>query len=341
MKKRFVLMLVLVLGMSLFAGCGESKSDNKDKSSDTDEIQDTEEEADDLESASALITDVYTGEIIEVSYNTTFCEKQENGEFLLSVVVEDGDWFDIEFYADYSADDYYQEQVNGFESMLEATEMESYVNDGKTVYGFEFYENSNEEKYSQQLMYEVDGGLLIVHNTNMDVSNEENAKVFAEKIFVSAQIPMVVDEDSDAETDVNASGDDKKIALTNEDKATVYKAEYEAIKDKIVKEEKDGSEALYYDENGHNIMYIYYDGENIENVFFYEYYDSGVKKSSRTYTFDESGEYNILDLEFHENGKKKTEITYNDDGSKLVFSFDEEGDYVSGTEYDKNGNVIE
>ena len=55
----------------------------------------------------------------------------------------------------------------------------------------------------------------------------------------------------------------------------------------------------------------------------------------------ENGEYSFMDLEFHENGKKRTETVYNDDGSKLVFSFDEEGDYVSGTEYDKNGNVIE
>lgn len=339
MKKRFVLMLVLVLGMSLFAGCGESETDNKKSSLDTDEIQEMGETADSIESEIAVITDVYTGEIIQVSYNTTFCEKQETGEYLLSVIVEDGEWFDIEFYSDYSADEYYQEQVVSFESMLKATEKETYINDGKTVYGFEFYENSSDEKYSQQLLFEVDGGLLIVHNSNLDITNAENAKVFAEKIFVSAQIPTAVDEGNDVGADTKEN--DKKTALTNEDKATVYKAEYEAIKDKIVKEEKDGSEASYYDENGNEIMYIYYNGENIENVFFYEYYAGGAKKSSRTYTFDENGEYDILDLEFHENGEKKTEIVYNDDGSKLVFSFDEEGKYVSGTEYDKNGNVIE
>lgn len=185
-------------------------------------------------------------------------------------------------------------------------------------------------------MVEVDGGLLIVHNFNLDISNEENAKIFAEKIFVSAK--MITDNETVENNDSDEVG---SLALTNEDKEAVYKAEYEAIKDKIVTEEKDGSKVSYFDENGYEIMGLYYDGENIENAFFYEFYDNGTKKSSRIYTFDESGTYNMMDLEYHENGNKKTETNYNDDGSRLVFSFDEEGDYVSGTEYDKNGNFVE
>ena len=132
----------------------------------------------------------------------------------------------------------------------------------------------------------------------------------------------------------------KKTAKTNEEKEAVYKEDYEVIKDRIAKEEKDKSEASYYDENGLELMYIYYDGENIEDVFFYQYDDNGVKKSQRVYAFDESGEYGIMEMEFHANGNKKTETVYNEDGSKLVFSFDESGDYVSGTEYDKDGNVV-
>lgn len=88
-------------------------------------------------------------------------------------------------------------------------------------------------------------------------------------------------------------------------------------------------------------MYIYYDGENITDVFFTEYSDNGVRKYRKVYTFDENGEYGTMEFEYHENGEVKTETAYNDDGSKIVFFFDENGDYVSGTEYDKNGNVID
>lgn len=339
-KKIFGIFLVMAMGMSLLVGCGESENDNKESSLDTNAVQDTEADAENVESAIAIITDVYTGESIRVSYNTAYCEEQENGDFLLSVVVEDGEWFDIEFYADYTADDYYQEQVNGFESMLEATELESYENAGKTVYGFAFYENSSDEKYSQQLMFEVDGGVLIVHNSNLDMSNEENAKVFVDKIFLSAEKPIVENE-TNTETDADTNENDNKIALTNEDKATVYNADYEAIKDKIANEERDGNEASYYDANGLEIMYVYYDGENITDVFFKEYTDNGTKKYQKVYAFHEDGTYGIMEFEYHENGETKTETVYNDDGSKLVFSFDESGDYVSGTEYDKDGNVVE
>lgn len=340
MKKRFVLLFVLTIVMSLFVGCGESENDNKEGSVDTNAVQDTEEAVEDVESAIAVITDVYTGESIKVSYNTVCCEKQESGDFLLSVVVEDGDWFDIEFYADYTADDYYQEQVNAFATMLKASELKTYENAGKTVYGFEFYDIASDEKYSQQLMFEVDGGVLIVHNSNLDMSNEENTKVFVDKIFLSAEKPTVENETNN-ETDADTNENDNKIALTNEDKATVYKNDYEAIKDKIANEERDGNEASYYDANGLEIMYVYYDGENITDVFFMEYTDNGTKKYQKVYAFHEDGTYGIMEFEYHENGEKKTETVYNDDGSKLVFSFDESGDYVSGTEYDKDGNVVE
>ena len=169
-------------------------------------------------------------------------------------------------------------------------------------------------------------------------SNEEIAKVYAEKVFVSAKI--VTDDAADSET---GSGEttNNKLAVTNEEKELVYKADYEAIKDKIVKEEKDRNEASYYDANGLEIMYIYYDGESISDVFFREYNDNGVKEYQKVYAFDESGTYGIMEFEYHENGEVKTETGYRDDGSKIVFYFDESGDYVDGIEYDKDGNVKE
>lgn len=338
MKKRLYVLLVMVVIMSLFIGCGSDKSDSKNDKNEADvvdENDDADDELDDKNIKNAFITDTFTGNKVKISYNAAFCEQLDSGEFLLSLLVEENLLYDIEFFDDYTADSYYQEQVAAFGPMgYEATELEEYSFDGTTVYGFAFL--MGESKYSQQFMFEVQDGLLIIHNSNVELEMEDIAKTFVEKVFVEA---IRADETSgdEATSDVNT----KKTAVTNEEKANVYKTEFDAIKDKIVEEVKDGSETSYLDANGNEIMYLYYDGENIENAFFNEFYDSGVKKSSRVYTFDENGEYSFMDLEFHENGEKKTETVYNDDGSKLVFSFDEEGDYVSGTEYDKNGNVIE
>ena len=102
---------------------------------------------------------------------------------------------------------------------------------------------------------------------------------------------------------------------TNAEKELVYKADYDAIKDKIVNDEKDRNEASYYDANG-------------------------IKTHQKVYAFHEDGTYGIMDFEYYENGETKTETTYKEDGSKIVFSFDENGEYVSATEYDKDGNVI-
>ena len=145
---------------------------------------------------------------------------------------------------------------------------------------------------------------------------------------------------ANSETDSEESVDNK-LATTNEEKALVYKTDYEAIKDKIVKEEKDRNEASYYDANGLEIMYVYYDGENITDVFFKEYDANGVRKYQKVYAFHEDGTYGIMEFEYHANGECKTETVYSEDGSKMVWYFDENGDYISGTEYDKDGNVIE
>lgn len=338
MKKRLYVLLAMVIVMSLFIGCGSDDADSKKDKNEADvvdENDDSDDESDDANIKNAFVTDTFTGNKVEISYNAAFCEQLDSGEYLLSLLVEEKLLYDIEFFDDYTADSYYQEQVAAFGPMgYEATELDEYSFDGTIIYGFAFL--MDDSKYSQQFMLEVQDGLLIIHNSNVELEMEDVAKTFVEKVFVEA---IGADEATGDETssDVN----NHKKAVTNEEKANVYKAEYDALKDKIVEEVKDGSEASYLDANGNEIMYLYFNGENIENAFFNEFYDSGVKKSSRVYTFDENGEYSFMDLEFHENGEKKTETVYNDDGSKLVFSFDEEGDYVSGTEYDKNGNVIE
>lgn len=338
MKKRLYALLVMAIIMSLFVACGSDKSDSKKGKDDVDVVEendDSEETVNDANVESAFVADTFTEKKVEISFNATYCEKLDTNEFLLSLLTEEDGMYDIEFYDEYTANSYYQEQVAAFGPMgFEATDLEEYTYDGKTVYGFAFMKYG--EKNSQQLMYEVENGILIIHHSDIELDNKDVAKTFVEKVFVEA---IRADEASgdEATSDVN----NNKTAVTNEEKANVYKTEYDAIKDKIVEEVKDGSETSYLDASGNEIMYLYYNGENIENAFFNEFYDSGVKKSSRVYTFDENGEYSFMDLEFHENGKKRTETVYNDDGSKLVFSFDEEGDYVSGTEYDKNGNVIE
>lgn len=340
MKKRVLaLLLVTVMGMSLLVGCGNSG--DKDVNNDKDSSVKQEENKDDENVDTAMITDVWTGKKIEISYNKENCERLSDDEYLLSVAVDSGEAFDIEFHADYTASNFYSEEVQTMAGVgLTASDLSDYSNEEIKVYGYEFYDASSEGLYSCTLLNEVEGGVLIVHILDLGITNEENAKTYVEKVFVSAK--MVTDDTVNSETDADTGeSTDNKLALTNEDKEAVYKADYEAIKDKIVKEEKDGSEAYYYDANGLEIMYIYYDGENITDVFFTEYSDNGVRKYRKVYTFDENGEYGTIEFEYHENGAVKTETSYNDDGSKIVFSFDEAGDYISGTEYDKDGNVIE
>ena len=336
MKRKVIsLLLVMAMGMTLLVGCGGSGE--KDVNNDNGTSVNQNENKDDMNVDVAVITDVWTGEKIEISYNKDNCEKLSDDEYLLSVSVNSGEMFDIEFHADYTASSFYSEEVQAMSGVgLNASELMDYSTTEIKIYGYEFYEGASDEPYSCTLLHEVEGGVLIVHNLDLGFANEEVANAYAEKVFVSAKL---TDEES-ASSDTNDEGD-KKLATTNEEKELVYKADYDAIKDKIVNEERDGNEASYYDANGLEIMYVYYDGENITHVFFMEYTDNGTKKYQKVYAFHEDGTYGIMEFEYHENGEKKTETVYNDDGSKLVFSFDESGDYVSGTEYDKDGNVVE
>lgn len=348
-RKSLCLLLVLAMVMALLAGCGgnndASKNDVAATVTQADNDGDTAnpsqagtEVQDSQELATAIIADAFGEKEVAIAYNTANCEEQSNDGYFVSIFAfEDDAFFDIEFYADYYADQYYDEQVSSFASMgLIASDLENYTSDDTSIYGFDFIDEASGEMYSYQLLVEIDGGILVVHDPFMDMAHEEYAKLFAEKVFVSANAAQI-----DAVSNNDETNAGNNLALTNEDKENVYKAEYEAIKDQIVKEDADDDEVSYYDTDGHLIMYVEYDDGNIETVFFYEYYDTGEKKFSRIFSFGENGEYGVMDLEFHENGNKKTETVYNTDGSKLVFSFDESGDYVSGAEYDKNGNVVE
>ena len=228
MKRKLLgLMLVMAMGMSLLAGCGGSEpadadggadvsvsqsADDTSASQDSDNAnasQDADEKQENKDVATAVITDVFTGKKIEVTYNKTYCEKQDNGEYLLSVCIENGEMYDIEFFADYTANDYYQEQVAAFASMgLEASELENYVSEEKTVYGFSFIDKASGSMYSHILLHEVEGGVLIVHNSNLDISNEENAKTFVDKIFVSAEV--VADDASNSDETVDSGKKNSK-----------------------------------------------------------------------------------------------------------------------------------
>lgn len=359
--KRAALSLLIVMAMviTLLAGCSASSGlnqgdgettvtqsvtenlnhDDTTVGTDTGVEQNTTDgtESPDVDEASAVIVDAFGEKEIEITYHAQHCEVQGNDGYFLSIVTKaEADVFDIEFFADYTADQYYTEQVAAFASFgLEASNLENYVNE-VNVFGFEFVESESGAKYSFQLLVEVDGGLLVVHNPDLDVAHDEYAKNFAEKVFVSAKLTETGD---NVEAEDTSTG--SKIALTNEDKENVYKADYEAIKDRIAEEVKDGSEVSYLDADGREIMYVYYDGDRIADVFFYRYNDNGVKESSRVYAFEENGEYDIMEFEYHENGEVKSEIVYNDDGGKMVISFDESGNYVSITEYDKDGNLVE
>lgn len=341
-RKVLSLLIVMAMGMTLLVGCGGSADkdvdNNKESSVNQEEnlVEGKEEENIDT----AVLTDIWTGKKVEISYNKDNCENLSADEYLLSVSVDTGEAFDIEFHADYTASSFYNEEIQAMASVgLKASDLSDYSTAEIKVYGYEFYDSASDGLYSCTLLNEVDGGVLIVHNLDFGFSNEDIANAYAEKIFVSAK--MFTGDSEDSETDANTEESGNKLAVTNEEKELVYKADYEAIKDKIVKEEKDRNEASYYDANGLEIMYVYYDGENITDVFFTEYSDSGVKKYRKVYAFQENGEYGMMEFEYHENGEAKTETVYNDDGCKMVFYFDENGDYVSGTEYDKDGNVIE
>ena len=332
-RKVLSLLLVMAMGMSLLVGCGD---ENKDSGNDTNISQTDEDEAN-IETA--VISDVWSDKKIEISYNKETCEKLGGDEYVLSVAVDSGEAFDIDFHADYTASSFYGEETQAMEGVgLKASDLSDYSSDNIKIYGYEFYDVTSDSLYSCTVLHEVEGGIIIVHSMDFGFTNEEIVKAYTEKVFVSAKI--VTEDTTDSEA---GSGDstNNKIATTNEEKALVYKADYEAIKDKIVSEEKDRSEASYYDANGLEIMYVYYDGENISDVFFMEYDDNGVKKFQKVYAFDESGTYGIMEFEYHENGEGKTETVYNEDGAKFVFYFDESGDYVDGIEYDKDGNVVE
>lgn len=60
MKRKFSLLLVIAIAMSLFVGCGKNDADSKGSESDTDAIQDTEENTESVESEATVITDVFT-----------------------------------------------------------------------------------------------------------------------------------------------------------------------------------------------------------------------------------------------------------------------------------------
>ena len=335
-RKLLSILLVVTMGISLLVGCGGSSDENKDNGNDTNISQNDEYEAN---VETVVIGDVWSDKKIEISYNKETCEKLSADEYLLRVAVDSGETFEIEFHADYSASSFYDEEKNAMESMgLKASDLTDYSSDGIKIYGFEFFEGTSDNIYSCTVLHEVEDGVLIIRSLDFEYTNEEIAKAYMEKAVVSTKITTGVV--SDSETD---SGErvNNKVATTNEEKALVYKADYETIKDKIVSEEKDGSEVSYLDANGLEIMYVYYDGEDITDVFFKEYDANGVKKYQKVYAFKEDGTYGIMEFEYHANGEKKTETSYNDDGSKIVFYFDESGDYVEGIEYDKDGNVVE
>ena len=350
MNKKFMcLLLALVMSVMLMAGCGgsndsaknegatiASQSDNNQAA--TNEDQNETESQSSQQLATVVIADAFGEKQVEITYNPVNCEEQGNdGYFVNFVSTDDLAYFSVEFYAEYSADQYYNEQVSAFATMgLIASDLENYANGEFAMYGFDFYEEASGEKYSYQLLVEVDGGLLIVHNPDLDVENTEYAKIFAEKVLVSVNVMQ-----ADAASDNVTANTGNNLALTNEEKEKVYKAEYEAIKDQIVAENVDGDDVSYLDAGDNAIMFVEYDDESIVTVMFFTYYDNAEKKSSRVFSFNEDGTYGFMDFEYHENGNKKTETVYNEDGSKLVFSFDESGDYVSGTEYDKNGNIVE
>lgn len=284
----------------------------------------------------AVITDVWTGKKLEITYNKGNCDRLSDDAYLFSVSVDTGEIFDVEFHADYTASSFYSEDAQVMAGAgLKASDLLEHSTAGTKVYGYESYDTASNSLYSCTLLHEVDGGILIVHNLDLGFSNEEIAKAYIEKVFISAKTA----EDNTAGSDADTEESGKKLAVTKEEKEAVYQADYERVKDKIASSEEKNSEICYYDANGSVIMSIY--GRDVSNVFFHEYYDSGVKKYSKIYTFDESGTYGVMELEFHENGERKTETVYNDDGSKIVFSFDENGDYVSGTEYDKDGNIVD
>ena len=132
MKKRLYALLVMAIIMSLFVSCGSDKSDSKKGKDDVDVLEendDSEETVNDANVESAFVADTFTEKKVEISFNATYCEKLDTNEFLLSLLTEEDGMYDIEFYDEYTANSYYQEQVAAFGPMgFEATDLEEYTN---------------------------------------------------------------------------------------------------------------------------------------------------------------------------------------------------------------------
>ena len=335
-RKTLSLLLIMAMGMMLLTGCGGSNEVKENTSVDTsEETVKTEEIVEETEDktnlATEVLTDMSTNKSIELTYDIELCELESNTTYILSLYVKDDYIVEMEYWADYTVESYYEEQIMMMkDSGLEASELKQVDGSEKTVSAFEFVDGVSGEKYSHQFMFDVDGGVLIVHNWDLEYPYEEIAENIVDKIYVSVKA---------ATEETTETTDDKvKIALTQEEREAVYKKDYDAIKDRIVKVEESGYETSYYDANGNAIMYIYEDGDI--DVFFQEFYDNGVIKHKRIYSFHEDGSYGMFELAYHTNGNKSEEIVYEGE-NKIVFSFDENGDYVSGTEYDKDGNIVD
>ena len=95
----------MAMGVTLLVGCGGSADkgvdNNKESSVNQEEnlVEGKEEENIDT----AVLTDIWTGKKVEISYNKDNCENLSADEYLLSVSVDTGEAFDIEFHADYTA----------------------------------------------------------------------------------------------------------------------------------------------------------------------------------------------------------------------------------------------
>ena len=95
-----------------------------------------------------------------------------------------------------------------------------------------------------------------------------------------------------------------------------------------------------YDNNGNLLFQKQYENGKLTETSEYAYKTDG---SGYTYCFKRTSYGEGLSKQittYTEDGKTDSLVIYEEDGGKVVFVFSEDGDVVSETRYDKNGNVI-
>lgn len=228
MKKLLTLLLIIALSVSCLASCGNSEPAENTGEAEIQQTEETTTEAEveseaETEVAETEVEEEATDEVvepemeletvtmqsedgsakIEITYNATFYDYAENtsaqGNFFLNensdALLDKYEWpsiiaggGEIFFYANYSAQDYYNERVGLCSPYdIDVTEMEQLTINDKTSYVFkeDFY--SDVERMMPYIVFEIDSNVLVFLLPSGDWTNEDFLREVGE-FFVDAKV---------------------------------------------------------------------------------------------------------------------------------------------------------